>query len=156
MRLGQGESSPSNNMMSQTAMRYSFHPPVCFSLRIMELFIYSYLYICIYLYIIHLLLRSCHSSLHSIREIDFHHGNKMKVLHKQYPGFIHIFKPHTFLEHHVIHISDKKNCFDINVSKKVQSFLVTQPTLHRIAKEDKGIHWYSSDLLEGLHMNPEG
>lgn len=156
MRLGQEESSPSNNMMLQTAMRYSFHPPVSFSLRIMELFIYPYLYIYIYLYIIHLPLASCHSSLHSIREIDFHHENKMKVPHKQYPEFIHIFKPHTFLEHHVIHISDKKNYFEVNVSKEVQSFLTTQPTVHRIAKEDKRIHWYSSDLLDRLHTNPKG
>lgn len=156
MRLGQEESSPSNNMMSQTAMRYSFCPPVFFSLRIMEPFIYPYLYICIYLHIIHLPLTSCHSGLHSIGEIDFHHENKMAVSHKQYPEFIHIFKTPIFLEPHVIHISDKKNCFVVNVSKKVQPFLTTQTTVHRRAKEDKRIHQYSSDLLDRLHRNPEG
>lgn len=60
----------------------------------------------------------------------------MKVPHKEYSKFINIFKPRTFLEHHVIHIFDKKNCFVVNVLKKVQSFLNTQPSVHRIAKED--------------------
>lgn len=83
---------------------------------------------------------SCHGALHSIGEIDFHHENKMKVPHKYYPEFIHIFRTCTFLEPHVIHVSDKKICFAGNVAKKVQPFLTTWPTVHRRAKKDKRIH----------------
>lgn len=137
MTLGQKQSSPSSNM-TQRDMRYSFHPPVPFPLRI-----------------IHLPLASCHSALQSIGESDTHNENKMNVPHKQHPELTHILKTCTFLKLRVIHSSDEKNCSGVNVSKEVQSLLATQPTAHGVAKEDKRIYLYSNGLLDRLHGNPE-